>query len=359
MIATLRAYLVAVAVVAVAGACIESPLGGGFATAPACPPPSGNSAWTSSGISILRRLPDRCPFVVQVASSYVDFSFDANAGKSNIPGSSPFASLNIVDWQGYNRAFQTVYWFSNPNDASKYLAEFDVTALPGATINVDGHLQDTARFDAFTSYGDARGVLVLNGSAELGGGSLIGPANSYAGNQDYFRAQTGRDTLSYNYRWTVNGNTVSGATDASETLSFPIVGTYVVKALAERADLTVDTLSKTINVTIGAAFSGNSVLAPYQNYNWQVAAIGGTGPYTFEWYLDANYLTTGTSYSNAFNANESHWFDVKVTDALGNVGWSSFQFYTTNEGGGENQLRLPGTPSKSPATGTPRKRPPQ
>lgn len=189
---------------------------------------------------------------------------------------------------------------------------------------------------------------MLNGSAELGGGSLIGPENSFAGQVDYFRAKPGRDTLSYSYQWTVNGTTVPGATDASETLTFPLVGTYVVRALAERADLTVDTMAKTINVSIASAFSGNSVLAPGQNYTWSVSAIGGTGPYSFEWYLDANYLLTGTSYSNSFNANESHWFDVKVTDALGNIGWSTFGFYTTNEGGGENQLRRPLDPAKRP-----------
>ena len=85
-------------------ACIDSPLGGGFASAPPCPSPSGNSAWTSSGISILRKLPDKCPFVVSVASQPLDFAFDASAGKSNIPGS----ALCHAEYRGLARLQSSV-----------------------------------------------------------------------------------------------------------------------------------------------------------------------------------------------------------------------------------------------------------
>lgn len=343
-------------VVAVGSACVEDlPLDGGNQSlfpAEACPIPTANAAWTSASIAVERRQPDRCPFSVAINSAYMAFGFTGRVSKSNVVGAQ-VVSMNLVDWQGYSRESESLYWTTDPNDSYNWIAIIDVNALPGNVIpDTDGNLQDTARFDTYTVWGTATSSLVLNGKANLMRGTLIGPTAMVAAATEYFRAEPAMDTSAYYYSWTLDGMPISGASDASELITLNTVGTHHLKVFAERTDLTVDTISKTITVTIGSSFTGPSVLEPYVNYQWTVSAVGGTAPHTFEWYLDASFLQGGTSFSGAFNANESHWFDVKVTDALNNVGWSSFNFYSTNGGGGEGQLRS--VPSSSPP---PRRRP--
>lgn len=288
--------------------------------------------------SVTRRLPEKCPYTVVSGLNYFEYSFDTHAPLGSLSFNT-YGELSIVDWQGYNRAFIQRLWFINPNNSQQWLGEYDISAQPGYTKPNSPVLEDTARFTTYTAYGIAQGSLVLIGGESITAGQLTGPTSILASASTIYQAETEYDTASYFYRWTANGSTIVGATDARESLNFPMVGSYTLKTFAERADFTVDTMTRTIGVYIAVQFSGESVLAPYTNYNWSVSPLGGTGPHSFVWYMDGNYLQTGSSYSNAFNANEAHWFDVEVTDNLGNIGWSSFQFYTTSEGGGPVELR--------------------
>jgi hypothetical protein len=323
-------------------ACFDlTPFGGGANEQPGSCRPGGNQAWTTAALEAERVLPDRCPFAVLSNLDFIVFGFDVRANQGAL---APYTtgSLRLTDATGVLRGVVYGTFFADPVIPFKWLTQLDVYAQPGNYVPGSlTLLEDSAHFDVLTQWGTAQGWLVLSGAVDITPGSMVGPVTVLAGQSDAWRAVPSWDTSSYNYSWIVDGTPVPNSNHARMSRSFSTVGAHTLTVLVQRADLSVDTISMATFSEIGVQYSGPAVLDPYTYYQWSVSPLGGTAPHTYAWYLDGNFIGSGANHSGAFNANESHYFDVVVTDALSNQGSTQFQFYTTSEGGGPVELRQP------------------
>ncbi|HET8769446.1 MAG TPA: hypothetical protein VFM71_00550 [Gemmatimonadaceae bacterium] len=289
--------------------------------------------------------PVPCPFTVSSGLQVVPFAFDVRGDVFEV-SPSQYGYLNIYDVSsapGISRGFTSALVIYDPADVNKVLVQLDISAQPGNYVPGATYLQlrDSAHFDINSAWGPAAGWLILNGAASTSRGSMYGPSTLLAGQYNNWRAVTEWDTTAYRYRWIVDGTEVPASNYAQIRRRFSTVGAHTLKVLAERADLTVDTIVKTAYAKIEVQFSGPGVVEPDVNHTWSVTPLGGTGPYSYRWYLGGQYFTTGTSVRTSFPPNESHYFEVNVTDALGNHGSTAFTFYTTASGGGNVELRYP------------------
>lgn len=309
--------------------------------------PGGDYLWTTSSLEAETISPLPCPFTVLSNLDFVHFSFAVRGDIFDVT-TNQYSYLYIYDVTKYQRGWTSALVVADPLNSMKALMNLSVSAQPGAYVpNSDYLVKDSAHFSVPTPYGWANGWAIMNGAARAGPGLMIGPSTVLASEPTQWRAQTDWDTASYTYRWIVDGVEVPNSNAARLTRSFSTVGTHTLKALAQRADMTVDTIVKTTYATIGVQFSGPGVVEPNVNHLWSVTPSGGTGPHSYAWYLDGQYLGTGSSVYMAFPPNEAHQFDVQVTDALSNQGTSNFQFYTTSEGGGPVELRSAPLPRRT------------
>jgi hypothetical protein len=80
--------------------------------------------------------------------------------------------------------------------------------------------------------------------------------------------------------------------------------------------------------------SGPSYIAPNTQYSWSpVNVSGGTSPYTYEWYLDDEYMSTGsTFYASISEPSSVHYIRYHVYDQNGLMAYSVAHSVTTDNG---------------------------
>jgi hypothetical protein len=123
------------------------------------------------------------------------------------------------------------------------------------------------------------------------------------------------------YQWYLNGAAVSGATSATWNFTTSSAGSYTVFVKVTDA-ASVAATSNTVTVTVNPALSVSISPTPVtldvgQSQPFTSSVSGGTGPYSFQWYLDGSAVSGATSATWTFTPSSagSHTVYVNVTDA--------------------------------------------
>lgn len=164
--------------------------------------------------------------------------------------------------------------------------------------------------------GLGNGQLTLNGTTGAMA-DVVGPLAITAPAQGPWSASMTADTLSFQYRWYVDGTQIGGQTDRTlHVLPYGESGSYSLMAVAELMDQTTDTITKTVSVSMGASWSGPTDLNPYETGTWQASGHAARYPITCRWFLDNSLQPEADcSISRSFEPVSTHWLGVEVTDA--------------------------------------------
>ena len=123
----------------------------------------------------------------------------------------------------------------------------------------------------------------------------------------------------YSYSWSING-AVEG-TSSSLTFEFSSAGTYTV-------NLTVtDSFGKTVSIAViitvnvlpSASVSFHSSLDAGQSDQFYANVSGGTGPYTYAWYIDGTVYSSSSSFNFSFVSSGTYSIQIKIMDSTGDV----------------------------------------
>ena len=141
-------------------------------------------------------------------------------------------------------------------------------------------------------------------------------------------------TGAFSYVWYLNGATQSSTTSTFST-SFSSAGTYYVNVTVE--DTLGDTASysfkETVNIdpTVTIVSSQNPTDAG-NSVTFTASGSGGTGSYSYQWYLNGNAVSGATSstYTTSFSSAGSDSVYVILTDGAGNTATSSTITETVN-----------------------------
>ena len=156
------------------------------------------------------------------------------------------------------------------------------------------------------------------------------------GNSVTFTASPSGGSGSYTYQWYVNSNAISGATSSTYATSFGSSGTdsvYVVIKDGVGNPATSSTLDETVNTdpSIGIASSQNPTDAG-NSVTFTASPSGGSGSYTYQWYLNGAAVSGATSstYTTSFSSSGSDSIYVVLTDGVGNTAQSNTITETVN-----------------------------
>ncbi len=134
-----------------------------------------------------------------------------------------------------------------------------------------------------------------------------------------FTASTTDGTGSYTYQWYLNGAAVSGATSSTYTTSFSSSGTDSVYVVIQDS-LGVSASSNHISVDIKNQPSV-TVSVSRQNadigqvVSFDSAIFNGTGPYTYDWFINSGSVSTSQDFSYTFTTAGSYTVKLTVTDS--------------------------------------------
>jgi hypothetical protein len=100
------------------------------------------------------------------------------------------------------------------------------------------------------------------------------------------------------------------------------VGTADFDLRVEVTDQTWSTVAAVLAVDVGgveASITGPSIVNEGDGANWVASGRGGTGSYTYSWYLDEYLVESGPVFAGFLDAG-SHVLRVQVQDTAGEVG---------------------------------------
>lgn len=162
-----------------------------------------------------------------------------------------------------------------------------------------------------TAYGETKLTYQQSSlSTRLSGTRIPAPNTSQT-----WTAPTTGGTPAYAYQWYRDG--VAVGTGSSYTTN---VGTTDFDLRVEVTDQTWSTRAGVLDVDVGgvgAAIAGTSqTYAATGGDTWTATGQGGTGSYTFQWYLADTLLGTGSSWSG-YPGDGNHALQVRVTDSAG------------------------------------------
>jgi outer membrane protein assembly factor BamB len=147
------------------------------------------------------------------------------------------------------------------------------------------------------------------------------------GQSKLFTSTVSGGTSPCQFQWYLNGVLVSGATSAAYTFAPSSAGVYNVSLVIQDAanyQLTLSLTKITVNnSTLITSFSAtplsSSMLYSNNKASVSLSTSGGSGPYTYEWYLNGVNVgnTTSPSYTYVFSKMGQQRMQVKVTDSAG------------------------------------------
>jgi len=150
-----------------------------------------------------------------------------------------------------------------------------------------------------------------------------GPVYMDIGQSRTFNSYVSGSASPYSYQWYLNGNPISGATDASWTFTPTSSGPctiYLKVTDANSGAATSNADSFTVNGALSVSISPASVILDVgQSQLFTSSISNGTSPYSYQWYLDGVAVSGATSATWAYtpSAADSHTVYVKVTDSVG------------------------------------------
>ncbi len=142
-----------------------------------------------------------------------------------------------------------------------------------------------------------------------------------AGQSKLFTSTVSGGTSPYTYQWYLDGSAVSGATSATWTYTPSASGSHTVFVKVTdsvSAVATSNTATVTVNGALSVTISPTSVVMDVgQSRTFTSTVSGGTGPFSYQWYLDGSVVSGATSSTWTYtpSAAGSHTVYVKVTDS--------------------------------------------
>jgi hypothetical protein len=128
-------------------------------------------------------------------------------------------------------------------------------------------------------------------------------------------------TSPYAYQWYLNGSAVNGAIGSSYTFVPSARGHYNIY-LNVTDSVGVRTLSDTATFVVNSALSASvspalTTMDVGQSQTFNSTVLGGTSPYTYQWYQNDTAITnaTGSSYTFAPSSSGHYNFYLNVTDS--------------------------------------------
>jgi hypothetical protein len=141
------------------------------------------------------------------------------------------------------------------------------------------------------------------------------------GQSQIFSSSVSGGTGPYSYQWYLNGAKVSGATGPTWTFTPSSTGTFAIYVKATNntgAQSTSNTATATVNAALSVTISPIPVTMDYgQSQIFSSSVSGGTGPYSYQWYLNGAKVSgaTGPTWTFTPSAGGSTTIYVKITDS--------------------------------------------
>lgn len=160
---------------------------------------------------------------------------------------------------------------------------------------------------------------------------LTGEQIPTPGSTHIWNAPTSGGSPGYMYQWYRNGAPVGNG--SSYTAS---AGSSPFDLRVEVTDQTWSTVAAVLMVNVGGVEA--SVAGPTLVYSssdggtWNATGRGGTGAYTFDWYLDGTHVASGPSFSG-YPGENSHSIRVDMRDSAG--AFDSHSFLVRGIGSGD------------------------
>ena len=156
------------------------------------------------------------------------------------------------------------------------------------------------------------------------------------GNSVTFSSSASGGNGVYAYQWYVNGAAVTGATSSTYSTTFTSTGTQEISLKitdGEGNSVTSSTLDETVNSdpAVTASESASSVDQGV-NVTFTSSASGGSGTYSYQWYVNGVSVSGATSgtYTTSFTSTGTESIYVIVTDSLGDSSRSNNLSLTVN-----------------------------
>ncbi|MHB1708716.1 MAG: beta strand repeat-containing protein [Thermoplasmataceae archaeon] len=156
------------------------------------------------------------------------------------------------------------------------------------------------------------------------------------GNSVTFTASPSGGSGSYTYQWYVNSAAVSGATSSTYATSFASSGTEAVYVIIKDSvgnSATSSTLDETVNADPSVSIvSSQNPTDVGNSVTFTATGSGGTGSYSYQWYLNSAAVSGATSstYTTSFSSSGTDSVYVIITDGVGNTAQSSNLTETVN-----------------------------
>jgi hypothetical protein len=143
-------------------------------------------------------------------------------------------------------------------------------------------------------------------------------------------------TSPYSYQWYLDGSAVSGATGTFYTYRASAAGSHTVYVkVTDSASTPVTATSNTASVTVSGALSvtispGTVTMDVGQSETFTSTVTGGSGLYTYQWYLNGTLVGTGSNYTFTPGSPGFHNIYLNVTDSLSMKAKSNTATVTAN-----------------------------
>ena len=164
-------------------------------------------------------------------------------------------------------------------------------------------------------------------STKLTGEHIPAPGSTHTWN-----APTTGGSPGYMYQWYRNGTAVGNGSSYTAN-----VGSSAFDLRVEVTDQTWSTVAAVLMVHVGgveASVTGPAlVYASEGGGTWGATGRGGSGAYTFDWYLDGTYLGSGPSW-NGYPGENARTLRVDMTDSGGEFDSHSFLVRGVGSGDG-------------------------
>src|SRR5207249_3334500 len=152
--------------------------------------------------------------------------------------------------------------------------------------------------------------------------TVTGPTSGTVGTAVTFNAAATGGTTPYTFSWTAVGGSPASGTGTSFITTYSVKGTYTVNATV--TDFNGVKAFKTASITINPLPLADTVTGPASGtvgtaVTFNVAATGGTTPYTFTWTaVGGNPASgSGTSFTTTYGVKGTYVVNATVTDFNG------------------------------------------
>jgi hypothetical protein len=213
-------------------------------------------------------------------------------------------------------------WYLNGNPVQGATStEYNFTPPSAGVYNVSLVVQDAVNYKLALN----RTEITVNPALAV---SISESASvTDVGRNVVFTASNTGGTESISLQWYVNGTAVTGATSAAFTYLPTSAGTFNIYVVAtDGADFDVTSLSSEIRVnnsTLVTNFSvlplSSSMLYSNNEANASASILGGSSPFTYEWYLNGVNVgnTTSPTCTYVFSKMGQQQMQVKIADSAG------------------------------------------